>query len=81
MIRTGYVIKQARLKLKLTQHELAAQIATQVRGSYSRAALSQVENGETKDMKPANLFAACKILGIDPQAAVAGKLKWLDIDR
>ncbi|WNV03966.1 helix-turn-helix transcriptional regulator [Candidatus Methylospira mobilis] len=64
--------------LKLTQHELATQIAVQVRDSYSRAALSQVENGDTKDMKPANLFAACKILGIDPQSAVAGKLKWVD---
>ena len=64
--------------LKLTQHELATQIAAQVRDSYSRAALSQVENGDTKDMKPANLFAACKILGIDPQSAVSGKLKWVD---
>jgi len=78
MARTGDVIKQARLMLKLTQHELATQIAVQVRDSYSRAALSQVENGDTKDMKPANLFAACKILGIDPQSAVAGKLKWVD---
>jgi transcriptional regulator with XRE-family HTH domain len=78
MARTGDVIKQARLMLKLTQHELATQIAAQVRDSYSRAALSQVENGDTKDMKPANLFAACKILGIDPQSAVSGKLKWVD---
>jgi transcriptional regulator with XRE-family HTH domain len=79
MARTGDVIKQARLMLKLTQHELATQIAAQVRDSYSRAALSQVENGETKDMKPANLFAACKILGIEPQSAVSGKLKWVDV--
>lgn len=78
MIKTGDIIKQARLQRKLTQYELASKIAYQVRDSYSRAALSQVENGDTKDMKPANLFAACKILGIDPQAAVAGKLKWVD---
>lgn len=78
MSKTGDIIKQARQQRKLTQSELASNIARQARHSYSRAALSQVEKGDTKNMKPANLFATCKVLGIDPQAAVAGKLKWVD---
>lgn len=77
MSTIGEIIRQAREQLGLTQGELAARIKHLAGNTFSRAALSQVESGATKNPTPRNLQAACDALGIDLRNALNGKLVWI----
>jgi phage repressor protein C with HTH and peptisase S24 domain/DNA-binding XRE family transcriptional regulator len=74
MKKIGEILKEARKKLDLSQEDVAEKVRTITRDKFSRAALSQIESGDTKNPKPQNLQAACDALGIDFRSALSGRL-------
>lgn len=77
MSKVGEIIRRARESVGLNQGQLAAKIRHLAGDTFSRAALSQIESGKTKNPKPQNLQAACDALGIDFRGALSGKLVWI----
>jgi predicted transcriptional regulator len=55
----GVLLKKQRLALDLSQEDVAVKVRKLTGESFSRAALAQIESGETKNPKPRNLQAAC----------------------
>jgi phage repressor protein C with HTH and peptisase S24 domain len=70
----GDRIKKKRLELKLTQTALAKVIGVE------RAAVSQWENGQTKDLKAENLINVSDALGVSPKWLVTGQGLMRDSD-
>lgn len=62
----GERIKARRIELTLSQKELGK------RTKVSRAAVSQWENGDTKGLRPDNLLAAARALGVSVEWLVTG---------
>lgn len=60
-------IKQARADAQLTQDQLAACVGV------TKSAVSQWEGGNTKGMKPENIFKAAECLKVDPEWLATGK--------
>lgn len=71
----GDVLKKARELRGYSQAYVAEQIRAITRESFSRAALAQIEAGSTKNPKPANMQAACDVLGIDFRSALKGEFR------
>lgn len=70
----GERIKQERLKLKLSQQQLADCIASKLRGPLSRVSISQWETGDTKGgIKPENLVFAAECLNVTEKWLVTGR--------
>lgn len=63
----GERIRQARLELKLTQEQLGS--AAGISGS----AITQIETGDTKTVKPENLFKIARKLGKSAEWLVTGE--------
>ena len=63
----GSRIREARERYHITQSELAKKVGV------SRIAVTQWESGSTKDLKPRNLMATARALGIDVNWLVYGK--------
>jgi SOS-response transcriptional repressor LexA len=76
----GVLLKKQRLTLDLSQEDVAVKVRKLTGESFSRAALAQIESGETKNPKPRNLQAACDVLGIDFRSALDGKLVEISIN-
>jgi SOS-response transcriptional repressor LexA len=76
----GFLLKKQRLALDLSQEDVAAKVRKLTGETFSRAALAQIESGETKNPKPRNLQAACDVLGIDFRSALDGKLVEISIN-
>jgi phage repressor protein C with HTH and peptisase S24 domain/DNA-binding XRE family transcriptional regulator len=74
MKKIGEILKEARKKLDMSQEDVAKRVREITRDKFSRAALSQIESGDTKKPTPHNLQAACDALGIDFRSALNGKL-------
>jgi transcriptional regulator with XRE-family HTH domain len=63
----GDRIKRVRLSLGLTQEDVAKA------ANISAAAVSQIESGNTKSLRPENLFPIAAILGKDAEWLATGK--------
>ncbi len=64
---TGERIKEARLQAQLTQQDLADA------AGVSRSAVAQWETGETKHLRPENLFNIAERIGCSPKWLITGK--------
>lgn len=76
----GEILREVRELRDMSQEIVAAKVRKLTGENFSRAALSQIESGLTKNPKPHNLQAACDVLGIDFRGALNGKIVRLDFD-
>ncbi|MBL0142631.1 MAG: helix-turn-helix transcriptional regulator [Betaproteobacteria bacterium] len=68
MIETfGERLKRLREEKQVSVSSLAKHLG------ISRSAVSQLESGESKGMKPANLLSAAELLGVDPKTLLYGE--------
>lgn len=68
----GERIKAERLAKGWTQQRLADEIARIKHEKISHAAVAQWESGESKSLKPDNLFATADALGLEPRYVAIG---------
>lgn len=68
----GERIRAERLAKGWTQQRLADEVARIKHEKISHAAVSQWESGDSKSLKPDNLFAAADALGLEPRYVAIG---------
>lgn len=68
----GERIRAERLAKGWTQQRLADEVARIKHEKISNAAVSQWESGDSKGLKPDNLFAAADALGLEPRYVAIG---------
>lgn len=66
MVGIGERIAEARKASKLSQEALGAKVG------LTKSAISQIENGSTKNPRPENVFNIADALGVDPRQLVFG---------